>query len=82
LACQAALRVAYVRIEAGLGGKGLVAEAAAGEAAMEAQVIEHGLPVCELLLAKFTVKDAAQRAYSNVAAAAISCPTSPRRPQI
>ena len=56
---QAALSVSNVRIQAGLGGKGLAAKAAAGEATMETQMIQHGLPVGELLLTEFTVKHVA-----------------------
>ncbi len=55
-----------MRIETGLGGKSLAAEAAAGEPAMQPHVVHHRLPVGELLPAYVTLEE------SSSAAAALS----------
>ncbi len=51
-----------MRIETGLGGKSLAAEAAAGEPAMKTHVIHHGLPVGELLSAYVTLEQSSSAA--------------------
>ncbi len=62
-----------MRIETGLGGKGLAAEAAAGEPAVKTHVVHHRLPVGELLPAYVTLEEstaAAPAALSSHPAAA------------